>query len=246
MVARVQERVRGALGHRSVVSIEVERGDRGQLEVVGRPRPVAGLGQPVGDQLVQPHALALRKARVRDLLQRRVPDAPASHGAGVVLGDEDLGLLELPDLVAGGLGIDRPQLVHVERDEERRRAPGELAQAGVEVVEPRRDDGLHGGREARARGGCPGVGAVGEQHAGRLDDEERVAAGAVGDLGRFGVLDPAAGRLPGEVEGLVGAQRLETESNGVGGRRAPRRAFVEQARAREREDERLALTAAGR
>ncbi len=43
----------------------------------------------------------------------------------------------------------------VERDEERRRAPGELAQAGVEVVEPRRDDGLHGGREARARGGRP-------------------------------------------------------------------------------------------
>ena len=106
-VARVEQRLGGALGHRSVVAVEVERRDRRELEVVGRPRRVAVREQPVGDQLVQPDALALGQARVRDLLQRRVADAPARLGVRVVLGHEDLGLLELPDLVRGGLGVDR-------------------------------------------------------------------------------------------------------------------------------------------
>ena len=95
-----------------------------------------------------------------------------------------------------------------------------------------------GGRLARGAGLAV---AVGEQHAGRLDDEERVAAGALGDLGRLVVVDAPARGLPREDDRLVVVQRLEPEPDRVLGGRAPRRPVVEQARARERDHERLAV-----
>ena len=143
---------------------------------------------------------------------------------GPLLADDDLGLLELPQLVGRGLRVDRAQLVEVERDEERRGAPRELAQPRREGVEPRGHDGLHGRREGR-----PGGGRVGQEHAGRLDDEERVAAGAPADLGRLALVDAAARGLAHELDRLLLRERVEPELYGVVGAPSPRRAVVQRA-----------------
>ena len=124
------------------------------------------------------------------------------------------------------------------------RAAGELAQTRFEVVEPGRDDGLHGGRKGPARCGRTAVG-VGEEHAGRLDDEEGIAAGALGDLDRLGVLDPPARGLSREIDRLVGGERVELEPDGVRGRRSPGGPLFEQRRAGQREDQDPAMAFSG-
>ena len=101
-----------------------------------------------------------------------------------------------------------------------------------------------GGRLGARRAVALAVG-VGEQHAGRLDDEEGVAAGALGDLGRLGVVDATARGLSREVDRLVRGERLELEPDGVRGGRAPRGPLLEQAGAGEHEDEGLAVAVAG-
>src|SRR5439155_1629957 len=85
---------------------------------------------------MQPLSLALGQAAVDDVLERRVAHAPALKRTRLLVADEDLRVFELLHLLGGGVLVDEPQLVHVERVPENRRAAREVAQPRLHGVEP--------------------------------------------------------------------------------------------------------------
>src|SRR5207248_6725644 len=74
--------------------------------------------------------------------------------------------------------------------------------------------------------------------AGRLDDEERVAAGSVRDLDRLDIADSAAAGVPRKLYGVVAREGLEPDQHRVAAARAPPGPLVQKLVARERHDER--------
>ena len=84
----------------------------------------------------------------------------------------------------------------------------------------------------------------GKSMPGRLHDEERVPAGALGDRDRLVVRDQAASRLASQDDRLVHRERIHPQEHGVDRVRAPRRTLVQQLGPRERERERAAAAAA--
>src|SRR5438132_5561382 len=92
------------------------------------------------------------------------------------------------------------------------------------VIESRRDHRLNRRRERGGSGRClRGV----QQHPRGLDDEERIAAGALGDVTRRVLTETTAARLAGKVGAVVGGQWLEADQGVVVGFGAPGWAVVE-------------------
>ena len=83
--------------------------------------------------------------------------------------------------------------------------------------------------------------ALRKEHAGRLDDEERVPAGALRDLGRLFVRDQTASGLPRQVDRLLHGERVHPKQHGVDRVRSPGRSLVEELGPCERECERSPL-----
>src|SRR5712692_6742882 len=111
--------------------------------------------------------------------------------------------MELGDIADG---IDEVELLEIEPVHEHRGAPSELAQPRWQGVEPRADHGLHRWRKRRMARRLPSLG-LGHEHAGRLDDEKGIAAGALGDLDRLRIGDVTAARMTDEVNRLLSRQR---------------------------------------
>ena len=187
-IARNEERVDRAIRERSVVGVQVERSGRGQLKVICGQRGMAAVKQALRDQLVQPLALPLGQAAIDHVLEGRMADAPSLQLAWLWVADEDLGVLQLLQLLSGCLRVDESQLVQVEGVTEDRRPTRKVAKARLHGIESRAHDRLDRRRHAprsmsiRAERGR-------HQHAGGLDDEVRVASCPLGDLDRLDVTD---------------------------------------------------------
>ncbi len=188
---------------------------------------MARLHQGLSDLLVQVPPLALRQAPVRDLADGLVTEPPPRCPAGVVP-HEDLRLLETLEIL--GLRVrHRGELLPVEGEDEDGGPPGEVAEPMTQAVQPGGHDRLHGGRERASRAGgavLPGA----EDHAGRLDDEERVPARAARDLRGFGIADAPAGRLPHQLHRLEREERIQPQRDGVDRPRPPCRPLLQQLR----------------
>src|SRR5207244_9061491 len=113
------------------------------LEMVGGKRGMAVVEKILGDLPMQAPALTFRQAGVDDVLERRVAKAPALRLARLRIAHEHLRVLELLQLLGGGLTVDHGELVQVERVPEDRSLAREIAEATRQCVEPRADDGLH-------------------------------------------------------------------------------------------------------
>ena len=206
-IAGDEKSIRRTLRRRAVLGVQVERGQRPELEMVGGQRTMPGGEQVVGHQLMESHAFSFRQACVSDVLQRCVAKAPvrgwpAWRRRSHLLADENLCINELLQLLRGGFRIDGRELLEVKGVHEDRGAPCELAQPGRERIEARAHDGLHCRRKRPPTRRRSSV-AVRHQHAGRLDDEEWIAACSLGNLDRFGVGDVAAAGVAHQVNRLV-------------------------------------------
>ena len=198
--------------------------------------------EPIRDDLVESHAFALGKAPVRDVSERGVSHAPA-EGAHALFAHDDLRVLQLVELLDGRIRVDVGQLVDLEGVAEDGGAPGERAETRGERVEPSGDDRLHRRWEGPAHAPRAAV-ALREEHAGRLDDEEGIPAGALRDLGSFLVRDQTASGLPRQVDRLLHGERVHPKQHRVDRVRSPGGSLVEELGPREREGERSTLAAA--
>ena len=228
----MRERLDGAIGERAVARVQVERRLRRLLEVepdrpwIPHRRPLVPreLGRYAQ---VQPLALALRKAVVRDVPHEPVAEPP--HPGALLIMDEELLVLQERERTLVRLG-DRGQLGDVERGaREDRGLADQLASRRRQVVDARRDDGLDGGRQARARA-QPGAGRLDaglHQHPGRLHDEERVAAGVLRDAPRGVGLQPLAS-LQGKLGRFLQRQRLQVQVERVAEAAAHSRPLVQE------------------
>ena len=185
---------------------------------------------------MEAHAFSLRQACVCDILQGCVAKPPAWRRRSHLLADEHLGIHELLQFVRCRFGIDGRELLEIKGVHEDRRAPCQLPQPGRKGVETRAHDRLHSGRKRPPTRRRSSV-AVRHQHAGRLDDEEWIAACSLGNLDRFGVGDVAAAGVAHQVNRLVGRQRSEPQHHRVPTGRPPFRALFEELIASERKNE---------
>src|SRR6202165_5817826 len=119
--------------------------------MVGGNRWMVLISQDLADNLVKAEALSFRQARIRDILQRRVANAPGRVGGRGVVAYEQARLLELLKLVERGALVDDRHLLHVEVVHEHGCASSQLPQPGWEGVQAGADDRLHSGRNRCAR-----------------------------------------------------------------------------------------------
>ena len=127
-VARGEQRVGRRAPPARVLAVEVERRVRRGLEVVGGPgrAPARTAGRR---SRCEPEPFALGQARVRDVAQDVVPEAPAGDDPCVLLAHDDLGVIELLDLVVARRR-DGGSSSRSKSDGERPKAPGEVAMSG--------------------------------------------------------------------------------------------------------------------
>src|SRR6266481_3427626 len=168
-------------------------------EAIGRDRSMAGVDQVLGDELMEAQALSFRQAGVSDLFQRSVAHAPARRR----LAHYHLGVLEQLELLDVSGAIDHVELRKIERVHEHRSPTGKLAQPRRQSVESGADHRLNRGRNGRANR-RPSAIVVRHEHAGGLDDEERIATGAFGDLIRLLLWNSTSPGLSDEIDRLRG------------------------------------------
>ena len=102
--------------------------------------------QKLSHQLVQPHALPLGHACVHHFFQSGMSQPPALRLAWLRVAHDDLGVLELLQLLRGDLSVDHRELHQVEGVLEHRRVARQLAQPRGHGVQPRADNRLDRGR----------------------------------------------------------------------------------------------------
>src|SRR5260370_1202857 len=80
----------------------------------------------------------------------------------------------------------------------------------------------------------------GNEHAGRLDDKKRIAAGALGDLDRLRIRDVTAAGMADEVDRLLGRERIQPEEHGIPAGGSPVGSYREKLGSGQGEDQRAA------
>ena len=166
---------------RAVVGVQVER--RPAPRAPGGTRSPAGSAglQPAGDQLVgeRPGAAAAAPAWAGSRRPRRAgPDAGTATAAsrGSPSSRTSTSSCSSSASARSVTSVTNASSAGIHRGAEHRHLAGEVAGGLGQVVQARGDHGLDGERHHRRRA-APALALLVQEHAGRLHDEERVAAG---------------------------------------------------------------------